>query len=142
MSRKTVEPRADGTAGKEQPVPANNQTMSAADGLPELSDVAVAGKILFQRSISLESADFDNEFDDCYGYADDFSISERNYGGGGGGGRHKRKSKNDNPNGVYSQRHIRQVTAKAASAKNTKPAAAKEAHHSKKKGRGKKNQYR
>ena len=91
---------------------------------------------MFQRSISLESADFDDEFDDCYGYADDFSVSDFSFGGGGG--KHKKKSKNDNPNGVYSQRHIRQATARAASDKKVKPKAAAVVHHSKKKSHGKK----
>mgnify|MGYP001133925234 CR=1 FL=1 len=136
MSGHAVNPRAGGTAGKQPPVPPSNQTRSAADDLPELSDVAVAGKILFQRSISLESADFDDEFDDCYGYADDFSVSDFSFGGGGG--KHKKKSKNDNPNGVYSQRHIRQATARAASDKKVKPKAAAVVHHSKKKSHGKK----
>ena len=136
MSGHAVNPRAGGTAGKQPPVPPSNQTRSAADDLPELSDVAVAGKILFQRSISLESADFDDEFDDCYGYADDFSVSDFSFGGGGC--KHKKKSKNDNPNGVYSQRHIRQATARAASDKKVKPKAAAVVHHSKKKSHGKK----
>ena len=127
MSGHAVNPRAGGTAGKQPPVPPSNQTRSAADDLPELSDVAVAGKILFQRSISLESADFDDEFDDCYGYADVFSVSD-----------FSKKSKNDNPNGVYSQRHIRRATARAASDKKVKPKAAAVVHHSKKKSHGKK----